>query len=127
METRVTDIYFGFAAILLAMNGVTEQATESNFAGRRWSVALVLTNLIGAVIYLFASSHGWVDPRTPDVVTGEPFIWAMAVFPIWGFFILLNLTWGTFVVVRKQWRSGRVWLLTIPIWAVAAAIDFAHH
>jgi hypothetical protein len=109
------------------MNGATEQATESNFAGKRWNVALITINVIGAVMYVFASSHGWVDPRTPDVATGEPFIWAMFVFPIWGFFVLLNLTWGAFIVARKQWRSGRVWLLTIPIWVVAAAIDFAHH
>ena len=112
---------------LLEMNGVTEQATRSTFAEKRWSVALVVSNVIGATMYVFASSHGWVDPRTPDVVTGEPFIWATSVFPIWGFFVLLNLTWGTFIVARKQWRSGRVWLLTIQIWVVAAAIDFAHH
>lgn len=100
---------------------------DRNFAGSRWSVALLLVNLIGAVLYVLAASHGWVDPRTPDAVTGEPFIWAAFVVPIWIFFVLLNLTWGALIVFRAQWRSGKVWLLTIPMWAVAAAIDFAHH
>lgn len=114
----------------LLLSSCNERSYKTRYrkqiCGKRWSVALVITNLIGAVVYVFASSHGWVDPRTPDVVTGEPFIWAMFVFPIWGFFVLLNLTWGAIIVACKQWRTGRVWLLTIPIWAAAAAIDFAH-
>lgn len=107
------------------MNAVTEQPTQRRFTGQRWDLVLLVINLIGAVMYVFASSHGWVIPEEP--VTGEPFIWALWVFPIWGVYLLLNLTWGAFIVIDKQWRSGRVWLLTIPIWAISVVIDFAHH
>ena len=75
------------------------------------------------------SSYSWVIPqeRGLDSETGEPFVWAVYVLPIWGIFLLLNVRWGYFVVTRKQWRSGMVWLLTIPIWLAAVVIDFAHH
>jgi hypothetical protein len=60
-------------------------------------------------------------------ITGEPFIWAIAVFPIWIVFAVLNTCWGAIILSRREWRSGRVWLLAALIWLIAAAIDFAHH
>jgi hypothetical protein len=101
-------------------------SNDRTLAAKRWGLALLALNFIGAIIYVFASSHGWRQPEV-DSVTGEPFIWAIYVFPIWALFLLLNLVWGAFVVARRQWRSGIWWLTTIPIWLVAMAIDFAHH
>ena len=60
-------------------------------------------------------------------VTGEPYVWFAAVIPVCAVFIVLNLIWGAFILARKRWRSGIFWLSTIPIWLIAAAIDFAHH
>jgi hypothetical protein len=95
----------------------------------KWSVALLSLNLVGAVIYVVLSSRGWVIPqeRGLNSVAGEPFVWAISIAPVCGVFLVLNLAWGTFILVRKQWRSGMFWLLTIPLWVIAAAIDFAHH
>ena len=56
-------------------------ATDRSFTGKRCSVALLVTNFIGAVLYVFVSSFGWVDPRIPDSVSGEPLIWRSAFFP----------------------------------------------
>lgn len=104
-------------------------ATGRSFTGKRCSVALLVTNFIGAALYVFMSSSAWAIPEEHGLVpiSGEPFVWAIAVFPIWGLFILLNLIWGAFIIARKKWWGGRFWLLTIPIWLVAAIIDFAHH
>lgn len=100
-----------------------------DISGQRWSSVLLALNLIGAVIYVYRASYGWVLPqeRGLHAVTGEPYIWASAVFPVCFAFFLLNLTWAAFILARKQWRTGVLWLSTIPIWLIAVAIDFAHH
>ena len=112
------------------MNVHSEQLNRKNVA-MRWSAALLTANVIGAVIYLIMASYSWAIPqeRAAGVhsVTGEPFIWAAAVFPICTVFLLLNVTWGAFILAGKQWRTGILWLSTIPIWLVAVIIDFAHH
>jgi hypothetical protein len=98
-------------------------------AAKRRGLVLLVLNFIGAIIYEIAASHGWVisQEREFHSVTGEPYVWAFYVFPIWAVFLLLNLVWGAFVVARRQWRSGLWWLTAIQIWLVAMAIDFAHH
>jgi hypothetical protein len=113
------------------MNALSEQLNRKNVATQRWSIALLAANVVGAVIYVLAASHGWVIPRERAAglhsVTGEPYIWALSVFPICIVFFVLNVTWGAFILARKRWRTGILWLLTIPIWVVAAAIDFSQH
>lgn len=99
-----------------------------SLAKERSGLILIALNLIGAVSYVIAASHGWVVPQERELhsVTGEPYIWALYVFPIWAVYILLNLIWGVYVLARHR-RGGILWLMTIPIWLIAAAIDFAHH
>jgi hypothetical protein len=113
------------------MHTHSEQLTRKNLSAQRWSVVLLAFNFIGAVIYVVAASHGWVIPQEREAglhsVTGEPYVWAGYVFPICAVFLMLNLTWGAFVLGRKRWQSGIFWLLTIPIWLAAVVIDFAHH
>jgi hypothetical protein len=60
-------------------------------------------------------------------VTGEPFVWFVGVLPLLVVYSLLNLVWAAFLIVRRQWRIGRAWLLTAAIWLCAISIDFAHH
>jgi len=91
----------------------------------RWGVSLLIINVAGAAGYVLAASHGWVDPPVP--VAGEPLIWAFYVFPIWAVFLLVNVTWGSFVLRPRHLRRGFWWLMTVPVWFVAMAIDFAHH
>jgi hypothetical protein len=109
----------------------SEQLNRRNFAAQRWSVVLLVLNFIGAVVYVVAASKGWVIPQEGELglhsVTGEPYVWALSVFPICAVFLILNLTWGVFILARKRSQSGIFWLLTIPIWLVAVVIDFAHH
>ena len=93
------------------------------------SLALLLANVVGTIIYLLVASYGWAIPqeRGWHATTGEPFIWALGVMPVWAVFSLLNLSWGAIVAARRQWRSGRLLLVTACVWVIAVVIDFAHH
>jgi hypothetical protein len=107
-----------------------EAATPNAIAARRWGVILLVLNFIGAVVYVVRASNGWVIPQERELgipVTGEPFVWAISIAPVCAVFLVLNLTWGAFILARKRWPSGIFWLLTIPIWLAALVLDFAHH
>ena len=122
---------------VLAMEAATRNAMHSeqlncrNLAAQRWSVVLLVLNFIGAVVYVVAASNGWVIPQERELglhsVTGEPYVWALSVFPVCAVFLVLNLTWGAFILARRRWQSGIFWLLTVPIWLAAVVLDFAHH
>jgi hypothetical protein len=114
---------------MIQLSEADSMTRKWDIAGRRWGAVLLVFNLVGAVIYVYRASYGWVLPQERELhsVTGEPYIWAAAVFPVCVVFFVLNLTWAAFILARKQWRTGILWLSTIPIWLVAAAIDFAHH
>lgn len=109
----------------------SERLNRGNLPAQGWSVVLLALNAIGAVVYLVRASNAWAIPQERELgihsVTGEPYIWALAVFPVCAVFLVLNLTWGAFILPRKRWQSGVFWLLTIPIWLAALVIDFAHH
>ena len=117
------------AATQLAMDA--EQLNHRNLGAQRWGVVLLVLNFVGAAVYVVRASKGWVIPREREVglhsVTGEPYIWALSVLPVCAVFLVLNLAWGAFILARKRWQSGIFWLLSIPIWLAAVAIDFAHH
>jgi Ca2+/Na+ antiporter len=75
----------------------SEQLNRGNLAAQRWSLVLLVLNFIGAVVYVVAASRSWAIPQERGLhsQTAEPFI------------------------VRRQWRSGYLWLLTALIWLVA--------
>jgi|HubBroStandDraft_3_1064219.scaffolds.fasta_scaffold993609_2 hypothetical protein len=95
------------------------------------SVAILLANVLGSAIYLLGARHAWVIPQEEangiHVTTGEPFVWASFVLPVWIIFLVTNLAWGVTIVARRLWLDGRIWLVAFFIWIVAVIIDFAHH
>ena len=96
------------------------------------NVGLFLLNAVGAAIYVYRASPSWAIPeeRAAGIysVTGEPFVWFAGIAPVLAVFIIVNLAWGSAVIRRRQWRSGRSWLLKAAlVWLVAIGIDFAHH
>ena len=99
------------------------------FGGTAGSLILVVLNVIGAVVYLFRASHGWVIPeeRGLNSTTAEPFIWFAAIFPVVAIFFVLDLAWGAVIIARRNWRSGCFCLLAASCWLAAVWIDFAHH
>jgi hypothetical protein len=96
---------------------------------RKSSSALLLFNCAGVAIYLLRASHSWAMPqeRGLHATTGEPFVWALGVLPVWLVFGLLNLIWGTFILARRKWGSGSLWFVAASIWLIAVWVDFAHH
>jgi hypothetical protein len=95
------------------------------------NLTFLVINIVGAIVYVIASSLSWAIPQERELginsVTGEPFIWAMAVLPIWALFSLLNLIWAVTIVRRKQWRDARLWAVTACVWLAGVGVDFAHH
>jgi TRAP-type C4-dicarboxylate transport system permease small subunit len=107
----------------------SEQVKSLGLSRRRMSVVLLGLNMVGAAVYLARTSPSWAIPEEHGMVpiTGEPFVWFFGAFPICAGFFLLNLIWGGFIVINRQWRSGVYWLLILPCWLAAIVIDFAHH
>jgi hypothetical protein len=67
------------------------------------------------------------EERGAVPITGEPFVWFAGILPIVAVFLVLNLSWGAVILIRRQWVSGRSWLLAALTWMFAIGIDFAHH
>jgi hypothetical protein len=96
---------------------------------RPGSLALLVLNAIGAVVYVVLASDSWAIPQEAGLHsrTGEPFIRALSVLRVFGVFSLINLTWGMRILACRQWQGGSLWLLAALIWWVAVVTDFAHH
>jgi hypothetical protein len=103
--------------------------TQKSLIGQSRDYALLAFNFVGAIVYVRFSSLSWAIPEEKGLhsQTGEPFIWALSVIPIFSLFFAVNAVWGVIILARRQWRSGYLWLLTVLIWIVAAMSDFAHH
>jgi hypothetical protein len=82
---------------------------------RRMSVALLILNVIAAVMYVYAAMPSWVIPieraQGINTVTGEPFVWAVRALPIVAVFFLINLIWGTGICLKRNWQNGGYGLL----------------
>jgi hypothetical protein len=100
--------------------------------GRRAAAVLAAANLAGVGLYLWRASAAWAIPAEREAgittVTGEPFIWALAVAPVWGVFGVVNACWA-FAALTSPSRRRDAWVLLAlsAVWAVAVVVDFAHH
>ena len=94
-------------------------------------VGLAVANLLGSIGYLIAVSPSWAIQIERDngihSVTGEPFVWALAGWPILALFFVVNLSCVVFIVLTRRRPGIQVWLVTPLIWLVTLWIDFAHH
>jgi hypothetical protein len=92
---------------------------------------LLVANAVGALIYVLRARQAWVIPEEAangiHTITGEPFVWAVAVLPVWIVFLVINLTWAVTILARRRWLQFRTWLMSPFIWIIAVTIDFAHH
>ena len=96
-----------------------------------WPLVLLALNAVGASAYVFLASHAWVIRQECEAgihtTSGEPFVWFSSIAPVIAVFLLLNLTWGFMISMHRQGKTGRFWLASAAIWAIAAVIDFSHH
>ncbi len=105
------------------------QLTRMSVAAQ--SIALLVANVIGAILYVFAASRGaWAIPaeRAAGIytTTGEPFVWFLSILPIVAIFLVINVAWVV-ILARRRWNGGRFCLLAAIVWLAAIVIDFAHH
>ena len=94
----------------------------------RLGLALFIANVMGSIIYVFASMASWARPEELaqgiHSITAEPIIWAIRTWPIFICFILLNMVWISRI---KKWRDSYFLLAATVIWLIAMWIDFSHH
>jgi hypothetical protein len=92
---------------------------------------MVAANVLGVLLYLRLASAAWAIPAERaagiDSVTGEPFVWVMSVFPVWGTSLLANIIWALIAHRRGQRINTLSRLVVLTGWIVAVVIDFAHH
>jgi TRAP-type C4-dicarboxylate transport system permease small subunit len=103
----------------------------SKMPSRTQSIAFLIANITGAILYVFAASRGgWAIPEERaagiNTTTGEPFIWFLSVVPVVAVFMVINVAW-TIILSRRHWSGRSYWLLGAVVWLAAIAIDFAHH
>jgi hypothetical protein len=105
------------------------QKRADNVSGGRLNAILLAANVVGAITYVFAASYSWAIPQERGLqsTTGEPFIWAIAVVPIFVVFVLLDVSWGAYICLKRKRRGGYFWILSTLLWVAVICVDFAHH
>lgn len=91
-------------------------------------LTFMVANAVGTAIYLMLASQGWRIPQEHGAipVSGEPFVWALAL-PVLGIFLLADIVWGGLLLRYKEPKRWLWWLISGGLWLVAISVDFAHH
>jgi len=97
-------------------------------SGKRLNVAFMLSNAFGIVLYLTLASRGWRMPQEHGMVpvTGEPFVWAIAL-PVLGIFFLADIVWGGLLLRFSEPKRWLWWIINCGLWLLAICVDFTHH
>jgi hypothetical protein len=91
-------------------------------------ITFMAANAVGIVLYLVLASRGWRTPLEHGMVpvTGEPFVWALAL-PVLGVFLLADFVWGGLLLRDRESKRGLWWLVTAAVWLLAIGLDFSRH
>jgi hypothetical protein len=70
-------------------------------------ITFMAANAVGIVLYLVLVSRSWRIPQEHGMVpvTGEPFVWALAL-PVLGVFFLADVVWGGLFYAAGSPREG---------------------
>jgi hypothetical protein len=70
-------------------------------------ITFMAANAVGIVLYLVLASRGWRIPQEHGMVpvTGEPFVWVLAL-PVLGVFFLADIVWGDCSYAVQSPREG---------------------
>jgi hypothetical protein len=92
---------------------------------------MLVANALGVLLYLWMAHFAWAIPeeRAAGIytVTGEPFIWALGVLPVWAVFLVLNASWAVFIAFRRPRTGFLSFALVSALWIIAFFVDLAHH
>ena len=91
-------------------------------------VTFMVANAVGIAIYLMLASRGWRIPQEHGAipVTGEPFVWVLAL-PVLGVFLLADIVWGGLLLRYREPKRGLWWFIIGGLWLIAICVDFTHH
>jgi hypothetical protein len=91
-------------------------------------ITFMAANAVGIVLYLVLASRGWRIPQEHGMVpvTGEPFVWVLAL-PVLGAFLLADIVWGGLLLRDRESKRRLWWLVTAAVWLLAIGIDFSRH
>ena len=67
----------------------------------KWWIA---TNALGAVAFIYSASKTWLEPelRGENVARGgDAFVWFLSALPILLLFVITDIVWVSFAVVRS--------------------------
>jgi hypothetical protein len=98
--------------------------------GERVRFVVLGLNVLGVIVYLLWASQTWIAPQEKGMNTassGDALVWGVVVLPLFAVFFILNLIWGSLILFHRLWRTGRLWLAVLAIWAVAIVIDIVRH
>jgi len=92
-------------------------------------ITFMAANAVGIVLYLVRASLSWRIPREHGEVpiTGEPFVWFLAVVPVLGVFLLADVVWGGPLLRNRDAKRWLWWLITAAVWLLPIGIDFSRH
>ena len=132
-STPPRTVYYDGAYAPYGENYAESGTTDRNFTGQNQDTATDLYDFLYREYHPTqgTSRYSWAIPEEAangiHVITGEPFVWASFVLPIWFAFILVNLAWGIAIITQRRWRDGRFWLASALTWVAAAIVDFTRH
>jgi uncharacterized membrane protein (DUF4010 family) len=91
-------------------------------------ITFMAANAVGVVLYIVLASRGWRIPREHEMVpvTGEPFVWVLAL-PVLGIFLLADVVWGGLLLRDRESKRRLWWLVTAAVWLLAIGLDFSRH
>src|SRR5580658_10119181 len=91
-------------------------------------ITFMACNAVGIVLYLVLASRGWRIPQEHGMipVTGEPFVWVLAV-PVLAVFLLADIVWGRLLLHDRNPKRRLWWLVIGAVWLLAVGIDFSRH
>jgi hypothetical protein len=87
---------------------------------------MLVLNVLGAALYFFLVRGMLLalpDGDCGDGTTGVTYFAILVL--ICAPFLVLNLTWGAFILAYRYWQGGRFWLLAALVWVLGHVIIMA--
>jgi hypothetical protein len=100
----------------------------TGISAKSLDITFMAANAVGTVLYLVLASRGWRIPQEHGMVpvSGEPFVWVLAL-PVLGTFFLADIAWGGLLLRDRKSKRRLWWLVTAAVWLLALGIDFSRH
>ena len=97
----------------------------------RLNAAMLVANVLGIGLFLWAASHAWADPveRAQGIPpgAGEAFVWFMYIAPVLAAFLAINIAWLAITAARRQWQNALPLVVVIGLWFAALVFDNLQH